>query len=193
MLNSDGIFRGEFHKRRVLQRDQAQVGSRHHPTASKNTSVCFEQFANLLLKILVHVAAIHFGHLMDGASCYLVFPSIISGMLPALDLENRGDAFGIFLCGPGAGAQPRGSCRCRAPSYPSAIIFKIYGDGKGLRCSSLGVFFPCTSRGHLVKSQQVRPQAKPKKLTPDVDITVRSPRTGVRAASGVWGLGVKRS
>jgi len=34
-------------------------------------------------------------------------------------------------------------------------------------------------------------QTKPKKLTPDVDIPVRSPRTGVRTVFGVWGLGVE--
>jgi len=38
----------------------------------------------------------------------------------------------------------------------------------------------------------VHPQrTKPKKLTPDVDIPVRSPRTGVNAASDVRGLGVE--
>ena len=46
---------------------------------------------------------------------------------------------------PGVGSQLRGSCRCRAPSWPSGIIFEVFGGGKGLRCSSLGfwgVLFP---------------------------------------------------
>jgi len=35
------------------------------------------------------------------------------------------------------------------------------------------------------------PSAEPKKLTPDVDIPVRPPRTGVSTVSGVRGLGVE--
>ena len=34
-------------------------------------------------------------------------------------------------------------------------------------------------------------ETNPKKLTPDVNIPVRSPRTGVRTVSGVWKLGVE--
>ena len=41
------------------------------------------------------------------------------------------------------------------------------------------------------QSQQLNPQTEAKKLTPDVDIPVRSPRTGVSNVPGVWGLGVE--
>ena len=37
----------------------------------------------------------------------------------------------------------------------------------------------------------MHPQAEPKKPTPDVDIPVCPPRTGVNTASAVWGLGVE--
>ena len=37
----------------------------------------------------------------------------------------------------------------------------------------------------------MNPQTEPKKLTPDVDIPARSPRTGVKTAPGVRGLGVE--
>ena len=37
----------------------------------------------------------------------------------------------------------------------------------------------------------MHPQTEPKNLTPDVDIPVRPPRTGVNTASGVRGLGVE--
>jgi len=39
-------------------------------------------------------------------------------------------------------------------------------------------------RGHLVTEPTSAPLKKPKILTPDVDIPVRSPRTGVRTVPG---------
>ena len=41
------------------------------------------------------------------------------------------------------------------------------------------------------QSQQLHPQTEPKKLTLDVDIPVCPPRTGVKSASGVRGLGAE--
>ena len=37
----------------------------------------------------------------------------------------------------------------------------------------------------------MHPQTSPEKLTPNADIPVRSPRTGVNTTSGVRGLGVE--
>ena len=77
---------------------------------------------------------------------YHVFSSIRHPCSPNLDPENRGDALvTTSYAAPVAGAPRRGSCRCRTPSWPSAITFKTYKDGKGLRCSSHGrlvVLFP---------------------------------------------------
>jgi len=77
---------------------------------------------------------------------YNEFLSIRNPCSPNLDPENRDDALvTTSYAAPVAGAPRRGSCRCRTPSWPSAITFKIYGDGNGLRCSShrcLAVIFP---------------------------------------------------
>ena len=43
------------------------------------------------------------------------------------------------------------------------------------------------------QSPQVHPRTSPEILTPDVDVPVRPPRTGVNAASGVRGMGVEEA
>ena len=45
-------------------------------------------------------------------------------------------------------------------------------------------------RGHLATEPAISPSHSSEKLTPDVDVSLRPPRTGVDTASGVRGLGV---
>ena len=107
---------------------------------------------------------------------YHVFSSIRNPCSPNLDPENRDDALvTTSYAAPVAGAPRRGSCRCRTPSWPSAITFKIYGDGKGFAVFLSRVFGRSLSNPPFLSS--LSGDSKHHALAPDCSLRASTRRS----------------